>query len=118
MSPDSQTTPYPAEELVLSEKGSGTQTYVYEGGIETDQIITIATAVTNCSPGEKISIRTNPSLYNVTNLGCESMPITLYRDTPPTAAVPALEVTVETSAGASFWVQARVHSDGPAAAGQ
>ncbi|WP_354178339.1 hypothetical protein [Arthrobacter sp. UYP6] len=109
MSPNSQYSPYPTEELVLSEKGTGTGSYVVEGGLEEGQSLTIAVAAV-CSPDEKVTIRTNANIPGISNTSCDSLPLVAYHPAAE-VAIPDLEVTVETSAGGSYWVQARAFND-------
>ena len=100
---------YPPEELVLSEKGTGTGSYVIEGGLKEGQYLTVALNAT-CTPGEKVALRTEPAIGGIGNHLCEDLPFVMYNRASE-VAVPDLEVAVETSAGGTFWVQARVSDD-------
>lgn len=109
LSPESKLSPYPPEELVLSEKGTGTGNYVIEGGLKEGQYLTLAVHAT-CPPGEKIALRTEPAIGGISNHSCGNLPFVMY-NRASAVAVPDLEVAVETSAGGTFWVQARVSDD-------
>ena len=106
LSPDSRS--YPPEELVLSEQGTGSGSYVVEGGLREGDSITIAVT---CTPGGKLDVKTDPALPGIKNLDCVDGPVDMNISDPAIAGeIGDLLVTVQTSNGGSFWVQARVHS--------
>ncbi len=105
LSPDSRS--YPAEELVLSEKGTGSGRYVLEGGLREGESLTIAVT---CTPGGELDVKTDPAIAGIGNFRCGNGPLDMSVSNPALVRdIPDLSVTVETSSGASFWVQARVH---------
>lgn len=109
LSPESKLQPYPAEELVLSEQGTSAGTYAVEGGLKEGDSITIAVT---CSPGGTLGVKTDPILPAIEDHDCANGPIDVNISDPAAAGkIPDLSVTVETSNGGSFWLQARVHND-------
>lgn len=107
LSPYANGRQYPAEELVLSEKGTGTGTYVVDAGLKEGDAVTISVA---CTEGRKLDVKTDPAIAGIGNFVCGSGPLDMNMSNPGVVkAAPELKVTVETSDSGSFWVQVRVH---------
>ncbi|MCC3268371.1 hypothetical protein MUG94_14725 [Arthrobacter gengyunqii] len=64
-----------------------------------------------CTPGGKLDVKTDPAIAGIGNFHCGNGPLDMSVSNPAFVRdIPDLFVTVETSSGGSFWVQARVHS--------
>lgn len=99
---------YPPEELVLSEKGTGGGRYVIEEGLKEGERITVALT---CTPGDKLTVKADSPVVGISNFECGNGPLDMNGRDAAVVAAPELEITVETSNGGSFWIQARVYDE-------
>ncbi len=92
----------------MSEKGTGTGTYVIEDGLKEGQRLTIGVI---CSPGDKLTVKGAPNFPGISNFDCASGSLDLNQRDAAVVTEPEVEITVETTNGGSFWVQARVYGE-------